>query len=190
MFHIIAGKFQLNKKFYIFCNLTEKYNIWFFEKERKKVKQISWFLLIFVFFILNITSAVILFSPARQWVQSQFVSKEHKLLSVVHSRDLMHDGTPVKVVKFQTIKGIVLEFYSEYQNGYHALITRVEIPNTQDGFFDHRGQAVQLAVVDLDGDGKMELLSPTFDETLLASLNPYHYSPEANAFVPFFFSEN
>ena len=41
-------------------------------------------------------------------------------------------------------------------------------------FFDHRGQAVQLAVVDLDGDGKMELLAPTFDKQLTAYLNPYY----------------
>ncbi len=47
---------------------------------------------------------------------------------------------------------------------------------------------MQLAVVDLDGDGKMELLSPTFDEQMLARLNPYHYSPEAEGFVPFLFS--
>ena len=56
-------------------------------------------------------------------------------------------------------------------------------------FFDHRGQAVQLAVVDLDGDGTMELISPTFDDTLMAGLNPYHYSAEEEAFVPFFFSQ-
>ncbi|MDE0119529.1 MAG: hypothetical protein OXM55_05925 [Bdellovibrionales bacterium] len=152
--------------------------------------RISWFFLIFVFFILNVGSTVILFSPMRQGVQSWLVSEEKKLLSVVHSRDLIYDGTPIKVVKFQTLKGIVLEFYSKHQNGYHALVTRVEIPSAKDGFFDHRGQAVQLAVVDLDGDGKMELLSPTFNEHLQASLNPYHYSTEAKAFIPFFFPKN
>ncbi len=153
------------------------------------MKKLYWGLLIFGFFILNIGSAVILFSPARKWVQSQIRTTDQKLLSVVYG-DLMHDRSSIKVVKFKTLTGIILEFYSQYANGYHSLISRVEIPNVQNGFFDHRGQAVQLAVVDLDGDGKMELISPTFNETLLASLNPYHYSQEEEAFVPFFFSKN
>ena len=152
--------------------------------------KISWFILIFVFFVLNVGSTFILFSPLRKEVQSWLVPERQKLLSVVHSRDLMYDRTPIKVVKFQTPKGILLEFYSRHQNGYHALVTRVEIPRAKDGFFDHRGQAVQLAVVDLDGDGKMELLSPTFNENLQASLNPYHYSIEAKAFIPFFFPKD
>ena len=151
------------------------------------MKKVSWTVLIFVFAVLNIGSAVILFSPAREWVQARFTSKGQEMLSVVYG-DLMHNGSSVKVVKFKTITGIVLEFYSESQNGARYLVSRVEIPNATDGFFDHRGQAVQLAVVDLDGDGKMELLSPTFDEQMLARLNPYHYSSEAEGFVPFIFS--
>ena len=149
------------------------------------MKKISWFL--FVFAILNISTIIILFSPARGWIQSRIIPQGQKILSVVHG-DLMNDSSSIKVVKFQTITGIVLEFYSDIQQGSRYLISRVEIPNAQDGFFDHRGQAVQLAIVDLDGDGKMELLSPTFNEMMFARLNPYYYSPEQKSFIPFFFS--
>ena len=152
------------------------------------MKKLSWTLLITFFLCLNISSAIILFSsPARTWVQNRLIPSGQKVLSIVHG-DLTNDGSSIKVVKSQTIEGVVLEFYSEVQNGSRYLITRTLIPNAQDGFFDHRGQAVQLAVVDLDGDGKMELLSPTFDDKMLARLNPYHYSPAQKAFVPFFFS--
>ena len=137
---------------------------------------------------LSVTGAFVLFSPAKAWVLSQVTSQE-EVLSVVHG-DLMNDGSLVKVMKFKTAEGIVLEFYTDVQsNGARHLISRVEIPKAQDGFFDHRGQAVQLAVVDLDGDGTMELLSPTFDKHLLAWLNPYRYSKEEQAFIPFFFSK-
>ena len=144
-------------------------------------------ILIFVFATLNISSVIVLFSPGKEWVRSQILSEQKEVLSIVHG-DLMHNGSSVKAVKFKTVTGIVLEFYSEVQSGSRYLISRVEIPNAQDGFFDHRGQAIQLAVVDLDGDGTMELLSPTFDDMMLARLNPYHYSPEQKAFVPFFFA--
>lgn len=153
------------------------------------MKKWSWTVFIVVFFGLNVFSATILFSPSsRKWVRSQVVSKEQKMLSTVYG-DLMHNGSSIKVIKLKSITGIVLEFYSSAENGIRRLVTRIEIPNARDGFFDHRGQAVQLAVADLDGDGKMELLSPTFDERMLAQLNPYHYSAEWEAFVPFIFSD-
>ena len=151
------------------------------------MKKFPWIFLIVFFFSLNIGTAWVLFSPARGWVKNKIKAPAPEVLSIVHG-DLINNGSSIKVVKSQNAQGVVLEFYSEVQNGSRYLITRVLIPNAQDGFFDHRGQAVQLAVVDLDGDGKMELVSPTFDEKMLARLNPYHYSPAQKAFVPFFFS--
>ena len=154
------------------------------------MKKWSWTIFLLIFFGLNVFSVAILFSPSsRKWVRSQVVSERQQMLSKVYG-DLMHNGSSIKVVKLKSITGIVLEFYSSAENGIRHLVTRVEIPNARDGFFDHRGQALQLAVVDLDGDGKMELLSPTFDENLLAQLTPYHYSPEWDAFVPFIFSDD
>ncbi len=97
------------------------------------MKKVSWIVLIFVFAVLNIGSAVILFSPAREWVQARFAPEGQKMLSVVYG-DLMHNGSSVKVVKFKTITSIVLEFYSESQNGSRYLVSRVEIPNAKDGF--------------------------------------------------------
>ena len=154
------------------------------------MSSVYWWVWLSFFFGLSLFGAFVLFfSPARTWVLSQ-VNQQEQILSVAHG-DLMNDGSLVKVIKYKTLEGIVLEFYTDIQeNGSRSLISRVEIPNAKDGFFDHRGQAVQLAVADLDGDGTMELLSPTFDANLLAWLNPYYYSKEEKAFLPFFFSKN
>ena len=158
-------------------------------KERgviKMKKKYFWTILLAFFGVLNVGSAVLLFSPAKVVVQKKVLSQKWNMLSVVHG-DLMHNGSSIKVVKFETSDGIMLEFYSAGQNGVRQIINRVEIPNARDGFFNHRGQAVQLAVVDLDGDGTMELVSPTFNNNMLARLNPYHYSEKEKAFIPFFF---
>ena len=105
-----------------------------------------------------------------------------KALSVVYG-DLMNDGSEVKVVKLQASDGIYLEFYARSYNGMNYLINRKKIPRAiKDGFFDYRGKSVQLAVLDLDGDGRMELIAPTFDKNLIARLNPYEYHASAHTF--------
>lgn len=148
---------------------------------------------VFIFFIaiaLNILSNIALFSsPVRQWIQARMNVNRSEILSVVQG-DLLNDGSRVKVVKFKTMEGIVLEFYSDNRDGSRYQISRVVLPNAKDGFFNHRGEAVQLAVTDLDGDGTMELLSPTFDDQLVAHLNPFRYSSEQDGFVPFFFYDS
>ncbi len=151
----------------------------------KKLWMVHWIL----FISLNIISAFILFSPHyRQQVVNKWLAKDTQVLSVVYG-DLLHNGSLVKVVKSQTHQGIALDFYSDFHSGGRYLISRVEIPNVTDGFFDDRGQAVQMAVADLDGDGKMELLAPTFNRQMIAYLNPYHFSKQENGFVPFILHE-
>ena len=148
---------------------------------------------VFIFFMaasLNILSNIALFSsPVRQWIQARVHVKQSEILSVVEG-DLLNDGSRVKVVKFKTMEGIVLEFYSDNRDGSRHQISRVVLPNAKDGFFNHRGEAVQLVVTDLNGDGTMELLSPTFDAQLVAHLNPFRYSSKHNGFIPFFFFDS
>ena len=152
---------------------------------KKKVFWISCFCFLLT---VNIVSTIILFSSEnKNWFHAKTKSLEEKVLSIAYG-DLLNNGTFTKVVKLQTPNSVVLEFYSEVQNGSRYMISRVEIPNAKNGFFDYHGQAVQLAVVDLDGDGKMELLSPTFNNLMIAKLNPYQYHPELESFVPFQFS--
>jgi len=146
-----------------------------------------WVFIFFTAIALNILSNIALFSfPVRQWIQARMNVNQSEILSVAQG-DLLNDGSRVKVVKFKTMEGIVLEFYSDNRNGSRYQISRVVLPNAKDAFFNHRGEAVQLAITDLDGDGTMELLSPTFDDQLIAYLNPFRYSPEVKGFIPFFF---
>ncbi len=150
------------------------------------MKKLGSSLLMFVLFLGNITSAYVVFStkPLKE-VRSWFQMRGQKALSVVYG-DLMHDGSRIKVVKLKTREGIFLEFYSLSYTGISSLISREKISGAvQDGFFDHRGKSVQLAVVDIDGDGTMELLAPTFDKHLVAHLNPYHYNFIRNKFEQF-----
>ncbi len=141
---------------------------------------------------LNVFSGWVLFAPSphglakfRQGVRMATLGQESKVLSVVYG-DLLHNGSLIKVVKSQTREGIVLDFYSQpHKGGGRYLISQVKLTNKTNGFFTHQGEAVQLAVADLDGDGRMELLAPTFNKQMMAYLNPHYFSKRAGGFVPF-----
>ena len=152
------------------------------------MKTRSWCLIFFSFIVFNAFSSFVLFSPEwRKKAQSKTRSQQRTMLSVVEG-DLLNEGSLIKVVKFKSLEGIVLEFYSEpAEGGWSKQISRVILPNAVDGFLNHHGRPVQLAVSDLDGDGTMELLAPAFDSQMIAQLNPYKYSHEQKGFVPFFF---
>ena len=98
------------------------------------MKKHFWNILLFFFLVSSVGSAWILFSPAKTYIQSRLGNTDPKLLSVVYG-DLMPGGSAIKVVKFQALNSIVLEFYTQHLNGAHALVTRVEIPNAKNGFF-------------------------------------------------------
>ena len=151
-----------------------------------------WVMVFCVLSGLNVFSAMVLFSPSSSihlWVLNKVGIQGKKILSIAYG-DLLHNGSLVKVVKSKTAQGVALDFYSAPDEGSRHLIAHVLIPNATDGFYNHRGEAVQLAVVDLDGDGRMELLAPIFNKQMTAYLNPYHFSRRAEGFVPFLLRGN
>lgn len=88
------------------------------------------------------------------------------------------------MVKYQTIEGIVVEVLSSDESGSRSVIDRIKIPGEYDGFFDFYGQASQLAIMDVDEDGQLELVAPTFDKQLIAHLNVFKFNPTSRQFEP------
>lgn len=129
----------------------------------------------------QIISWFILFSPIRFKIRSYLLPNKNKLLSVIYG-DIMGNGTFIKVLKFKTRNGIRVEFLEQNANGLKRLITKKDIHHPYNGFFEYRGNSVQLAMGDVDGDGVMEIMAPSFDRHLMAHLNVYYYDPEQDDF--------
>lgn len=120
----------------------------------------------------------------RMRFQSFLRGPERKLLSSVVG-DLRNDGTSIKILKFRTRNGIVLEFLGSSDTGARPLLDRVILSDPYDGHFDFAGEATRLAIVDLDGDNHLELIAPTYDENLVAHLNIFKYNSVTKKFDPF-----
>lgn len=124
-------------------------------------------------------TAVALNPDWRARLQAVFVGDDRQLLATVNG-DLLADGTNFKILKFGTKRGIIVEVLApgdSSDDGY-SLVDRIFIPDPHDGFFSLNTHATRLALVDVDGDGRSEILAPSFDSQLVAHLNTLRLDPD------------
>jgi hypothetical protein len=98
--------------------------------------------------------------------------------------DLTGHGDHITAVKVQTADDLSVEIYSVDQRTQETnLRTRIVLPERRDGAFRFQGQMQRLVLLDLDHDGTLEILAPTFDENLIPRLHIYRYDSLAQIFI-------
>lgn len=115
--------------------------------------------------------------------QAYWIPPARQVLSIA-SGNLLNNGSFVKAIKYQTPEGILVEILSSDEAGARSLVDRITIPGEHDGYFDFYGEASQLAILDINEDGEMELVAPSFDKDLIAHLNIFKYNPQTTRFEP------
>ncbi len=97
--------------------------------------------------------------------------------------DVLGDGTPIQVAKIRTRDSLILEIYAPSKDGSRALIDRIVLEESRDGYFTLNGSLTNLAIDDVDGDNKMEIIAPAFDHNLTAHLNVFRFDRESKTFL-------
>ncbi len=121
----------------------------------------------------------------RDWslsLRHSLLNTEDRVLISTAVGDILGDGTPVEVAKVKTPEGIVLEIYTPGPQGTRVLLEKIFLDQERDGYFTFNGQLVSLAIDDIDGDHKPEILAPAFDQQLTAHLNVYKYNADSKTF--------
>jgi len=142
-----------------------------------------WLLLSTLLILAAIFSAAVLTPSIRNGVQNYFAQVGREVLATADG-DLLNDGSAVKVIKFRSREGIFVEVMRIDAKGETSLIDRIVLPDKHDGLFNFHGRVTRLAITDVDGDGRMELLAPTFDNQLIPHLNVFRYNPASQRFEP------
>ena len=140
---------------------------------------------VFSIFLLLTASllAAVLTPSLRTTVQNYFAHPGREVLATVEG-DLLGDGGITKVIKYRSDEGIFVEILKMETSGSSTLIDRILLPDKHDGLFNYQGHVTRLAIADVDNDGKMELLAPSFDNQLVPHLNVFRYNPGINRFEP------
>jgi hypothetical protein len=130
-----------------------------------------------------LTSVAVLFPESREWLRDHLLPDSREILAKAEG-DLTGQGDFISVVKVKTKNDLVIEIYSvESQKNETTQRARLILPERKDGFFEFRGQPTNLALVDLNGDGILEIVAPTFDDNLIPRLRIYRYDPSAQVFI-------
>jgi len=138
-----------------------------------------------VFLILAASLLAAVLTPSiRTSVQNYFAKPGREVLATAEG-DLLGDGTVTKVIKYRSEDGIFVEVLKMDSAGASTLVDRILLPDKHDGLFNYQGHMTRLAIADVNNDGKMELLAPSFDNQLVPHLNVFRYNPDIHRFEPF-----
>jgi hypothetical protein len=135
-----------------------------------------WLLLSVTMVVAAILMAVVLTPSLRQRIQDHFIPSGREILATAEG-DLLNNHGMAKVLKYRDRDGIHLEILTLQPDGATTMVERIQLPDKHDGLFNFHGHVTRLAIADVDQDGQVELLAPTFDNQLVPHLNVFRYNP-------------
>jgi hypothetical protein len=146
-----------------------------------RIKRLVFILLGLIALALAVGTAI---PSVREKAQAYFTKNGNEILATAEG-DLLGDGSIQKVIKVRNSDGIYVEILKMLPNGDTHTVDRILLPDKHDGMFNYHGHVTKLAIADIDNDGKMELLIPTFDAQLVPHLNVFRFNSMMNKFEPF-----
>ena len=117
----------------------------------------------------------------RNSVKETLFLENREILAKV-SGSLGKDGPRVTVLKIKSKNFLELEIYNMDGAEGLTLMARIPLSETRDGYFSLKGNATNLAITDVDGDGTLEVVAPTYDDQMIPRLNIYKYNPQTKGF--------
>lgn len=126
-----------------------------------------------------ITVAVV--PSLRNSVKNAFLSANRDILAKVSGR-LSADGPQITVLKIKSKNTIFIEIYSQEESGELVLMSKIPLFDARDGHVLMQGNATNLAITDVDKDGQLEIVVPTYDDQSVPRLNIFRYNPLNKAF--------
>lgn len=117
----------------------------------------------------------------RSSVRGTFLKDYRQVVSTAQGH-LAGDERLFTVTKVKTRDSLSLEIFEVTGEGQHKMVEKIVMPDSRDGYFAFAGQSTNLAIDDVDGDGKPEILAPTFDNNMVGRLNVYDFDASTKSF--------
>ncbi|MBX9768232.1 MAG: hypothetical protein K2X47_13240 [Bdellovibrionales bacterium] len=122
-----------------------------------------------VVMVLALSQSLVLHEPTRMKLKKFLVPDFRTVISKLEGRISGKDGIST-ILKIKTQEGLIVEIYDRGENDHPVLVDRIVLKERRDASFILRGEAVSMALEDVDQDNTPEIIVPTFDRDLVAHL--------------------
>ena len=124
---------------------------------------------------------VVVVPALRTKVKDVFVTPDREVLAKVSGK-ISTEGPQVTVLKIKNQNALSVEVFAAEEGGALALIAKIPLFEVRDGHFLLKGNATNLALMDVDNDGHLEIVAPTYDDQLVPRLNVFRYNVNSKSF--------
>ncbi|MGZ3770643.1 MAG: hypothetical protein ACXVCP_13615 [Bdellovibrio sp.] len=107
-------------------------------------------------------------------------NKDRKVLAKAYGL-INREGPEATVLKILSNGSLSLEIYENNPDAPN-LLTKIPLEESRDGFFLLQGNATNLAITDIDNDGQIEVVAPTYDSQMIPRLNIFRYNKATKSF--------
>lgn len=150
------------------------------ESKKTAINAESLFIGSLILIALGVT--IIALTPALRHDIKKILTVDSRTILAKISGDLTGSGPIFTILKIQSGEDLFLEIYGDQNADNNSLITKINLAEKRDGYFLLKGNATNLGLTDVDGDGVLEIVAPTFDEQMVARLNIYKYNAQTHSF--------
>lgn len=116
-------------------------------------------------------------------IRDGFQRNDNREVLAKASADFTGKGLLLTVVKVRWKDSIMLEIFP-YTNLKEetSMFDRIVISNAEDAYFMFQNNSTNLAITDIDNDGILEILAPTYDSQQNARLNTFKLRTDQKGF--------
>lgn len=114
-------------------------------------------------------------------VKDLILNPQREVLAKVSGR-LYPEGPRMMILKIRSGGVLSLEVFTNDELGISTLIAKIPLFETRDGHFMLQGNATNLALTDVNQDGRLEILAPTYDDQMVPRLNIFRYNEDSKDF--------
>ena len=125
-----------------------------------------------------------IFQPlkGKKWLSKIYKKPLQQTLQKVDG-PLVGSDMDVRILKVKHEDKIYLEFLSKQPDDSYLKINSVELKGNRDGYFEeYGGKVASLFLLDHDGDGRLDVLAPTFDRFFFPRSNYAVYNEKTGEF--------
>ena len=117
----------------------------------------------------------------KQWMRK--VKNHRDWILRIEEASFLEMNMDVKMLKKRKPgNSLYLEFLIKKPDGSFRLINSIDLPGRYDGYYEFNKGTVSLGLLDQNGDGRMEVIAPTFDKFFRPHPNIIFYHSELNQF--------